>query len=293
VTGTKFEEEDEKKNPEKRGGHVVKGMAEMDPVTAERMAKVRAHQEGCPRLSWADEIRTMVAQNDGFATLSTFAASGPIEGFPSGSVVGFAVDDVGRPIFCFSGMSGHTKNIQVDARAALTVTEEAFEGAADARAVLTGEVKRISDKDEDAAARAAYLVSHPGAFWAQFGDFHMYRMDDILDISFVGGFARAGSITPAEYSAAKIDCLAAFSRAVLTHMNDDHEESIKGYITSLVGAMPVKSAQMKRLDTFGFDVRVVDEATGSKGVLRVPFDEAVTNRADIKKAIVVLSQKCK
>ena len=52
--------------------------------------------------------------------------------------------------------------------------------------VLTGSVVKIEDKAEDAAAREAYLASHPGAFWANFGDFGMYRMDAILDISFVG-----------------------------------------------------------------------------------------------------------
>lgn len=294
VTGTKFEEEDEKKNPEKRGGHQVTGMAEVDEETAARMAKVRAHQETCTRLSWPEEIRTMLSQKEGFGTLSTLSSAGDIAGFPSGSVVGFAVDDTsGRPIFCFSAMSGHTKNLNFDARASLCVTEETFEGAADARAVLTGKVTRIVDEDEDKAARAAYTRAHAGAFWAQFGDFKMYRMDEILDISFVGGFARAGTVTPAEYMAAKVDVLADFAKPVMQHMNDDHEDALKAYATGLVGCAPLQSAQMKRLDTFGFDVRVVDEATGSKGVLRVPFDAPVTDRKGIKTAIVALSSKLK
>jgi len=292
VTGTKFEEEDETKNPQRRPGHQVKGMAPVDEETAAKQAKIREHQESCPRLSWAEEIRAIAAQPRGFATLSTVASAGDIAGFPSGSVVGFATSDDGRPIFCFAGMSGHTKNLVQDARAALTVTEADFAGAADARAVFTGRVTRITDKAEDAAARVAYKAAHPNAFWADFGDFKMYRMDEILDVSFVGGFARAGGVTVEEYRAAALDPCLAFAEGVMAHMNDDHSDSLRQYVEVLVGTDPVKSAKMKRLDRFGMDVRVEDAKTGSGGVLRVPFDAPVTERAAIKTAIVGLSKKC-
>ena len=97
VTGTKFEEPDEAKNPEKRGGHQVKGMAPPDPETMKRMEAVRDHQSNCPRLPWADEIRTITAQPRGFAALSTVSCAPGIEGFPSGSVVGFATLPDGTP----------------------------------------------------------------------------------------------------------------------------------------------------------------------------------------------------
>ena len=93
VTGTKFEETDEKKNPEKRPGHAVKGMPEIDPETAAKQARIREHQDGCTRLSWPEEIRTLMAQPNGFATLSTVHSAKGCEGFPLGSKVGFAVED--------------------------------------------------------------------------------------------------------------------------------------------------------------------------------------------------------
>jgi len=82
----------------------------------------------------------MAAQQKGFGVLSTVGTKEGIEGFPVGSVVGFAVDERGRPIFCFSSMSAHTKNLVGDARASLTVTEPSFQGAADARCVRRGSV---------------------------------------------------------------------------------------------------------------------------------------------------------
>ena len=112
VTGAKFEETDEAKNPSKRPGHAVAGMPEIDPETAAKQARIQEHQGGCTRLTWPEEIRTLMAQPNGFATLSTIHGATGCEGFPLGSKVGFAVeDDTGLPIFCFSAMSAHTKNM--------------------------------------------------------------------------------------------------------------------------------------------------------------------------------------
>ena len=47
-------------------------------------------------------------------------------GYPSGSIVGYAPDDKGRPVFSFSTMSSHTQDIQKDPRVSLTVTVEGF-----------------------------------------------------------------------------------------------------------------------------------------------------------------------
>ena len=43
-----------------------------------------------------------------------------------------------------------------------------------------------------------YKAKHPNAFWADFGDFTYFRMHSLKAVNFVGGFARAGSITPSE-----------------------------------------------------------------------------------------------
>eukprot|EP00931_Biecheleriopsis_adriatica_P075764 TRINITY_DN49554_c0_g1_i1.p1 TRINITY_DN49554_c0_g1~~TRINITY_DN49554_c0_g1_i1.p1 ORF type:complete len:426 (-),score=78.88 TRINITY_DN49554_c0_g1_i1:12-1154(-) len=294
VTGTKFEEDDEEKNPQGRGGHQVKGMREVDPETAAKQAIIREHQENCPRLSWAEEIRTIVAQPKGFATLSTVSCKkGKTAGFPTGSIVGFSTDEKGRPIFVFSTMSTHTKNLQQDARASLCVTEPNFLGAADARVVLTGEIIQVP-KEEDEKLRKRYMESHSNAYWAMFGDFSVYRMEEILDVGFVGGFARAGGVTPEEYYAAEVDPCISFAEPVMAHMNGDHEEATIAYVQYLIGTgkeiRGVKSAKMKSLDRFGFNVRVVQQ--GGEGVLRVPFPAPITERKEIKTAIMDMSKRC-
>lgn len=271
-------------------GHDTGKAPKVDPEAQARQMRIKEHQEGCPRLSWAEEIRTILAQPKGFATLSTVSSNKKTEGFPAGSIVGFATDEKGCPFFVFSNMSTHTKNLIADPRASLCVTEMGFQGAADARVVLTGKVEQVAEEEQE-DLKKRYIESHPNAFWATFGDFKAYRMDNVLSVDFVGGFARAGSVTPEMYTKAEIDPCLAFAEPVMRHMNDDHEESIKGYVQYLVGTGPVESAKMKRLDRLGFDVRVKDMA-GGEGVLRVPFSEPVTERAKIKVAIMQLSKQC-
>ena len=48
-------------------------------------------------------------------------------------------------------------------------------------------------------------------FWADFGDFTYFRMHSLKAVNFVGGFARAGSITPEDYIGAMVDPIQAFA----------------------------------------------------------------------------------
>ena len=59
-------------------------------------------------------------------TISTLGASGEGAGYPTGSVVQFAADDRGRPIFAFSSLSGHTRDLRSDPRCSLTVSSPTF-----------------------------------------------------------------------------------------------------------------------------------------------------------------------
>jgi len=290
VTGAKFEEKDEAKNPAKRPGHVVGDSEAAAPVSPEIEAqrkRIEEHQSACVKPSWPEEIRTIMAQKNGFATLSTMSKAH--EGFPMGSIVGFAADGKGRPFFVFSSLSSHTQNLVANPKASLCVTEPKFKGAADARVTLIGSVTRVEGGDE-AELRKSYMENHPGAYWAEFKDFQFYRMNEITDVSFVGGFARAGAVTVDEYMSGEPDPLQAFADPVMNHMNADHTDALKDYVTHLVGVDgDIDTCQMKRLDKYGFDVRV---AMGSDaGIIRIPFPEPVSERKAIKEAIVALSKE--
>ena len=72
---------------------------------------------------------------------------------------------------------------------------------------------------------------------------------------------------------------AAFAEPVMAHMNDDHSSSLLQYLSLIPGleTTDVASVEMKRLDRFGFDVRVLPNG----GVLRIPFEEEVSRHAEV------------
>lgn len=66
--------------------------------------------------------------------LSTHSRSPDSEGFPSGSVVEYAVDESGLPHFALSTLSPHTRDLKHDGRVSLTVPVQGSKVRGDARA---------------------------------------------------------------------------------------------------------------------------------------------------------------
>jgi len=262
---------------------------EIDPEEAKIQAAFGEHQQEAPKLGWATDIRTLVEYNHGFAVMSTNSKSDP--GFPGGSVVGFAPDDEGRPLFVFSGMSTHTQDILANPKCSLTIASKEFKGAADGRVNLMGECTKLPREDLE-AAKAAYQKKHPGAFWINFGDFNWFRMD-IQKIRFVGGFARAGSVTPEEYKEASPDPISEFGMHIANHMNEDHMESTIAMIAQQIPGLDVTEAIITSVDSFGMYVKVKRTPRASdqpqQFKLRLPFPRPALDRKDVKMVIMEMT----
>jgi len=247
----------------------------------------RTHQQNAPQLSNAEAIRTLVAQSTGYGTLATNSLQYP--GFPTGSIVGFNTDCNGKPFFVFSSMSAHTKDINVDGRVSLTVTSKNFKDAADGRVVLIGTVKELP-KEKVPEYREMYLQKHQSAFWVDFGDFTYYTMDNIDNVRFIGGFARAGAITGEEYEKALVDPLASFADPVMNHMNEDHSDSTIAMIKHYVG-IDVSDANIVGLDKLGMTVKAkLDSLGGGYSKIRLPFPREISERKAVKEVIVEMTK---
>jgi putative heme iron utilization protein len=221
-------------------------------------------------------------------------------GYPGGSVVGFAPDEDGRPIFVFSGMSSHTVDILADPRCSVTIADKNFKGAADGRVNLMGTCERLKDEEEIAKAKEIYLAKHPGAFWIEFGDFFFYRME-IEAIRFVGGFARAGTVTPDEYKEAKPDPIMAFGSHIAQHMNEDHMSATiaiaEAVVPGLAGDNYVKEAVISRVDSLGMDIKITRDPENNDRLpgqpeqfkIRVAFPNRIEDRAGVKVAIMEMT----
>mmetsp|Transcript_45079 Transcript_45079/g.94529 ORF Transcript_45079/g.94529 Transcript_45079/m.94529 type:complete len:340 (-) Transcript_45079:299-1318(-) len=275
-------------------GHDVRsdGVAkEMDPEEMKIQAALAEHQQNAPKLGFDVDVRSLVQYNHGFAVMSTNSKANP--GFPGGSVVGFAPDEEGRPVFIFSGMSTHTQDLLVDPRCSVTIASKEFKGAADGRVNLMGKVTLVPPEERE-AMKAVYLAKHPGAFWVNFGDFNWFRMDEIVDIRFVGGFARAGSITPEEYKNAKPDPISGFGVHIASHMNDDHMDSTIAMVAHAIPGLDVSEALITSVDSLGMYVKCTRTPRASdqpqQFKIRLPFPRRVEERKDVKDVIVEMTR---
>lgn len=133
----------------------------------EVLSKFKHDQQQYPRLSFAEEVRTMIDQSAGYGVLSTNSVQYP--GFPTGSIVGFACDGSGLPIFSFSRLANHIKDVLADGRVSFTITSKDFKNAADGRAILIGTLEQITDSSQTPVLREKYLAKHKDAFYVDFG----------------------------------------------------------------------------------------------------------------------------
>src|SRR6202046_4589380 len=103
-------------------------------------------QPHLPEPTHAERVRTLVSLVS-VATLSTLSRKHP--GFPFGSLMPFALDPAGRPIFLISNMAMHTQNLKEDSRCSLFVGQEGADndplGAA--RATLVGHAPPVPEEE--------------------------------------------------------------------------------------------------------------------------------------------------
>ncbi len=189
-------------------------------------------------------------------------------------------------------MSTHTQDILLNPKCSLTIASKQFKGAADGRVNLMGQVKLVP-KEEREALKGAYRKKHPDAFWVDFGDFNWFRME-IERINFVGGFARAGSITPEEYKNAKPDPISAFGPHIAAHMNDDHMDATIGMIEGQVPGLNPTEAVITSVDSLGMYVKVTRSPADSEQKqtfkMRLPFPREAKDRKDVKDIIVEMTR---
>jgi putative heme iron utilization protein len=239
-----------------------------------------------PEPTYAERARTLVhrARTVTLATLSRRHA-----GYPFASLMPYALDQTGRPIFLISSMAVHTQNLGGDPRASLFVAEPDWSGDALAagRITLMGGVTPVPAEDR-AEARAAYLARHANAaYWVDFEDFAFHRLE-VEDLYFVGGFAAMDWITATAYRAARVDPLADVAASILEHMNKDHPDALVTYARGLGGAPDAEAATMVAVDRLGFRLRI--RSGGRLHAERIPFPEEVRSADDARRVLIRMLQ---
>jgi hypothetical protein len=226
-------------------------------------------------------VRTLLSLAS-IATLSTLSRKHV--GFPFGSLMPYALDPSGRPIFLISNMAMHTQNLKADPRASLFVEQTGDDGDSlgAARATLMGHVALVP-QDDVSIARELYLTQHPNSrYWVDFADFNFFRLQP-MDVYYVGGFGVMGWVEATDYEQASPDPLAEASAGILSHMNADHADSMI-LLARTHASIEASEATMTSVDRLGFSLRL-KTAEGVKGT-RINFPREVTTPQETRKVLV-------
>ena len=203
-----------------------------------------------PEPSLAERARTL-ASIGRIGSLSTHSHTFP--GFPFGSMMPYAADELGRPTFFISSMAMHTQNVQRDARASLLITQPDVSGdpLGAARLTLLGAVAEAPA----AEVRDLYLSRYENAkYWQDYTDFAYYRLE-ISGVYFIGGFGVMGWISADDYGSALPDPLAEAGPGIIQHMNTDHGDALLLIARRFTGEA-ADQAVMTAIDRLGFHLRL-------------------------------------
>jgi heme iron utilization protein len=241
-----------------------------------------------PEPTHAERVRTLMSLVP-FGTLSTLSRKHP--GFPFGSLMPFALDSSGRPIFLISNMAMHTQNLKTDSRCSLFVGQAGADGdpLGAARATLIGNAESVPENDL-AGVREKYLARHKNShYWVGFTDFSFFRLQPI-DLYYVGGFGVMGWVEAPDYEHAAPDPLAEAAPGILAHMNADHTDSMILLARSHAG-IEANEATMTSVDRLGFSLRLNTD-DGVKGA-RINFLREVTTPQDTRAVLVEMVRQAK
>jgi heme oxygenase (biliverdin-IX-beta and delta-forming) len=242
---------------------------------------------GPPEPGYAERARTLMARARA-GTLSTLSRRHP--GHPFGSLMPYAVDEPGRPLFLISALAMHTRNLEADSRASLFVAESsaAEDPLAAGRVTLMGSAGRVPPA-ELAGARAAYLARHPNASnWVDFEDFSFWRLE-ILDVYWVGGFGAMDWLEVRDYGAARPDPLADAAAGILEHMNGDHPDALRT-LARVLGREEAEEAKMVTVDRLGFGLRLRSGARFRS--CRIAFPREVTSASLCREVLIEMLREC-
>jgi heme iron utilization protein len=263
-------------------------MSSTEATAPRQHASTAPAQPQPPEPSHAERVRTLLCLSS-VGTLSTVSRKHP--GFPFGSLMPFALDSAGRPLFLISNMAMHTQNLRADPRCSLFVGQAGADGdpLGAARATLIGVAEPVPEH-EISSVREVYVARHENSrYWVDFSDFSFFCLQPI-DLYYVGGFGVMGWVEVGDYEQAAPDPLAESAPATLAHINADHVDSMI-LLARSHAQVEATEATMTSVDHMGFSLRL-KTPEGMKGI-RINFPYVVSTPQETRIALVEMVRRAK
>ncbi|XP_042025502.1 uncharacterized protein LOC121772449 [Salvia splendens] len=250
------------------------------PISGGVQSATSAH--GLPRPALA--VRNLMEQAR-FAHLCTVMSRmhHRREGYPFGSLVDFAPDPMGHPIFSFSPLAIHTRNLLADPKCTLVVQTPGWSGLSNARVTIFGDVYPLPE-DQQEWAHKQYIEKHLQGPSQKWGNFYYFRMQNISDIYFIGGFGTVAWVDVKEYEDLRPDQIAVDGgEQNLKELNAIFSKPLRELLSK--EAEEVDDAAFISIDSRGVDIRVRQGAQFN--VQRISFEDGqgVETLEEAKKAL--------
>ncbi|XP_065047003.1 uncharacterized protein LOC103991093 isoform X2 [Musa acuminata AAA Group] len=185
------------------------------------------------------------------------------EGYPFGSLVDFAPDPTGHPIFSLSPLAIHTRNLLVNSKCSLVVQIPGWTSLSNARATIFGDVFPLA-ADQQVFHHLRMLKQYHPIFILNFA----FGAQLLSGIYFIGGFGTVAWVDVKEYEASKPDKIAADSgEQNLKELNALFSKSLKD---SLSTEAEIDDAAFISIDSKGTHIRVRQGAQFN--VQRISFE---------------------
>ncbi|XP_042402444.1 uncharacterized protein LOC121992268 isoform X2 [Zingiber officinale] len=276
-------EMDVSKNPEPvrpvTGGSGSRAGLFRTPISGGVQSATSAHDLPSPALA----VRNLMEQAR-FAHLCTVMSRMHHRraGYPFGSLVDFAADSMGHPIFSLSPLAIHTRNLLADPRCTLVVQIPGWSSLSNARVTIFGDVTPLPSNQQE-WARKQYMAKHQQWASHQWGNFYYYRMQNISDIYFIGGFGTVAWIDVNEYEATQPDKIAADGgEQSLKELNGIFSKPLKELLST---ETEIDDAALISIDSKGTDIRVRQGAQFNIQRLSFEVEHSVETLDEAKKAL--------
>ena len=261
-------------------------MSSDEAATPRQHASIGPLPPQLPEPTHAERARTLFFLAS-VGTLSTLSRKH--KGFPFGSLMPYALDPAGQPIFLISNMAMHTQNLKADPRCSLFVGQAPADGdpLGTSRATIIGDA--VSAKEPEVGSlRETYLARHANSrYWVDFSDFSFFRLQPI-NLYYVGGFGVMGWVQAEEYARAAPDPLAEVAPGIIEHMNADHVDSMI-LLARKYAQLEATEATMTAVDRLGFSLRVKTNE-GFKGA-RINFPREVSTSQAAREVLIEMVRR--
>ncbi|XP_042399944.1 uncharacterized protein LOC121989771 [Zingiber officinale] len=204
------------------------------------------------------------------------------EGYPFGSLVDFVADSMGHPIFSLSPLAIHTRNLLADPRSSLVVQIPGWSCLSNARVTIFGDIVPLPANQQE-SARKHYMTKHQQWASHQWGNFYYYRMQNISDIYFIGGFGTVAWIDVNEYEATQPDKIAVIGgEQSFKELNAMFSKPLKELLST---ETEIDDAALISIDSKGTDIRVRQGAQFNIQRLSFEVEHLVETLDEAKKAL--------